>query len=264
MGKGRGLAQGISMCLAAMLAAQAPDIHAEQRLNFVTCPIVRDTSTVPCWLVRYQGELYYLGIQTDVSAEFRPPWLGHQVLVEAVVSDRPRICGGIVLDPVHTTPMPELDPSCNTILPAEAQYTIDFNPRPPGPSGGRLAYAGQKTPREELPVAQQNPWFELTFDFDRSIAFNHPRELMRIVEYARQVSARRISVHGNRGAMLLSDGTVLVEHADTARRRARDVARLLGGVGLSAEITAEWSDEPLPADGTDDWRSRSVKVLVEP
>ena len=181
-----------------------------------------------------------------------------------MVSDRPRICGGIVLEPVHTTPMPELDPSCNTILPAEAQYTIDFNPRPPGPSGGRLAYAGQKTLREELPGVQQNPWFELTFDFDRSIAFNHPRELMRIVEYARQVSARRISVQGNRGAMLLSDGTLLVEHAGTARRRARDVARLLGGVGLSAEITAEWSDEALPADGIDDWRSRSVKVLVEP
>jgi hypothetical protein len=113
-------------------------------------------------------------------------------------------------------------------------------------------------------VAQQNPWFELTFDFDRSIAFNHPRELMRIVEYARQVSARRISVHGNRGAMLLSDGTLLVEHADTARRRAKDVARLLGGVGLMAEVTAEWSDEPLPADGIDDWHSRSVKVRVEP
>jgi hypothetical protein len=180
--------------------------------------------------------LYYLGIQTDVSAEFRPPWLGHQVLVEADVSDKPRICGGIVLEPVHVTPMPELDPSCNTILPAEAQYTIDFNPRPPGPSGGRLAFEGQKTAREEQPVAQQNPWFELTFDFDRSIAFNHPRELMRIVEYARQVSARRISVHGNRGAMLL-DGfcwsSTLAQHNAGPRRCA-----LLDGVGLTAEITA--------------------------
>ncbi len=247
-----------------MLAAQAPDIHAQDRLNFVTCPIVRDTSTVPCWLASYQGELYYLGIQTDVSAEFRPPWLGHQVLVEAGISDKPRICGGIVLEPVHVTPMPELDPSCNTILPAEEQYTIDFNPRPPGPSGGRLAFAGQKTPREELPVAQQSPWFELTFDFDRSIAFNHPRELMRIIEYARQVSARRISVHGNRGAMLLSDGTLLVERAGTAQCRAQDVVRLLGGVSLAAEITAEWSEGALPADGIEDWLSRSVKVLVEP
>lgn len=250
--------------LAAILAMQIPDARAENRLNFLSCPIVRDTSTVPCWLAEYEGELYYLGIQTDVSAEFHPPWLGHQVLVEGEVSRKPRICGGIVLEPVHTTPMPELDPSCNTILPAEARYTIDFNPRPPGPSGGQLAFEGQKTAREELPVAQQNPWFELTFDFDRSIAFNHPRELMHIVAYARQVSARHISVHGNRGAMLLSDGTLLMEHEDTARRRAEDVARLLGGVGLEAEVSVDWSDQPLAADGIDDWQSRSVNVLVKP
>ena len=38
------------------------------RSNFVSCPIVRDTSSVPCWLTEYQGELYFLTIQSDVSA----------------------------------------------------------------------------------------------------------------------------------------------------------------------------------------------------
>jgi hypothetical protein len=38
----------------------------------------------------------YLGIQTDVSADFHPPLLGHQVRVEGTVKDAPRICGGIV------------------------------------------------------------------------------------------------------------------------------------------------------------------------
>ena len=86
----------VSACLAAMAA------RAENRVNFVSCPIVRDTPSVPCWLSAYEGELYYLGIQTDVSAEFHPPYLGHRVLVEGVIADdEPRICGGVVLEPVR-------------------------------------------------------------------------------------------------------------------------------------------------------------------
>ena len=48
---------------------------------------------VPCWLSEYEGEQYYLGIQTDISADFDPPYLGHQALVEGMVSDEPRIYG---------------------------------------------------------------------------------------------------------------------------------------------------------------------------
>ena len=47
----------------------------EQRKNFVSCPIVRDTASVPCWLSEYEGELYFLTLQTDVSAPVTPPWL---------------------------------------------------------------------------------------------------------------------------------------------------------------------------------------------
>src|SRR5262245_52564878 len=68
--------------------------------NFVSCPVVQDTKTVPCWVSEYRGELYYLGIQSDISADFHPPYLGHKVLVEGILSGEPRICGGIVLKPV--------------------------------------------------------------------------------------------------------------------------------------------------------------------
>jgi hypothetical protein len=57
---------------------------------FRACPIVRDTSTVPCWLSEHEGELYYLGIQTDISADFHPPYLGHKVVVEGRISEQPR------------------------------------------------------------------------------------------------------------------------------------------------------------------------------
>ena len=120
-------------------AAAAPS--AGDRLSFVSCPIVRDTGTVPCWLAEYEGEVYFLTLQTDVSAPVNPPWLGHQVLVEGVVSDEPGICGGRVIKPVALSVMPELDASCNTMLPAEDRYNLTFEPpRPPGPSRGRLAF----------------------------------------------------------------------------------------------------------------------------
>src|SRR5690606_4509424 len=121
-----------AIALGASSAVSAAPASGEH-ISFVSCPIVRDTRSVPCWLSEYDGETYYLTIQSDVSAEVQPPMLGHQVLVEGVVSDAAPICGGIVLEPVRLSVMPELDANCNTMLPADERYTIDFNPRPPGP-----------------------------------------------------------------------------------------------------------------------------------
>lgn len=243
--------------------AQAQEAQ-EERLNFVACPIVRDTATVPCWLTEHEGELYYMGIQTDVSAEFNPPYLGHEVLVEAVVSDAPRICGGIVLDPIRISVMPELEPACNKRLPAEDRYTIDFNPRPPGPSGGRLAFAGAPPEEERIAPPFEAREFELTFDFDRGVQFRHPREIMDVAEYAAAIDAGRVSVTGSRGTTLLSDGTLLVESEGIAQRRAEQLAELLAGVGVEADIVVDWRTAPAPADGVEDWRSRSVRIRVEP
>jgi hypothetical protein len=250
------------MVIAAAWSAAA---SAETRLNFVACPIVRDTATVPCWLAEHDGVLYYMGIQTDVSAEFQPPYLGHQVLVEAVVSDKPPICGGVVLEPIRISVMPELDAACNTMLPAEARYTIDFNPRAPGPSAGRLAFQG---PPPAPPPALKRPFvprdFDLYFDVDRGISFRHPGALRTIEKYARDTSAKRIVVTARRGATLLSDGSVLVESEGGAARRAAEVAALFEGLHLGARVESTSSEKPVAADGIDDWKSRSVTVRVEP
>ena len=238
------------------------------RRNFVACPIVRDTQTVPCWLAEHGGELYYLGIQTDVSADFHPPLLGHRVLVEGAVKDAPRICGGIVLEPVKVSPLPELDGTCNTILPAEDRYTVPFAPRPPGPSGGRLAFetaqapAGAPPPPEALTGPQE---FTIQYDFDMLIVGRHSAVLTRILDYAQTSGARRIAITGYRGATLLSDGSVLTEGEDLAEKRAREIARLLARAGLSTEmLTVDWSTELAPADGVDDWVMRRALVSVEP
>ena len=143
------------LLLAGWLASGGRRIHSCRRAtrkNFVSCPIVRDTASVPCWLTEYEGETYFLTLQTDVSAPVTPPWLGHQVLVEGVVSSEPRICGGVVLKPVHLSVLPERDASCSTILPAEDRYNLTFEPpRPPGPSKGRLAF-DNRTPAAPPPA----------------------------------------------------------------------------------------------------------------
>ena len=256
--------EGAAWMLTALAAAPlaAEDLPAERR-NFVACPIVRDTASVPCWLAEYDGELYFLTLQTDVSAPVTPPWLGHRVLVEgSAARDRARICGGIVLEPVVLSVLPELDAACNTpVLPAEDRYNLTFEPpRPPGPSAGRLAFAGTAAP----PPAEPPRAFTLRYDFDGLIVFRHAGELTAVFDAARARKARSVAITGHRGSVLLSNGTVLVEQPAIARRRAEQVAELLRGAGLTdVEYRVRWDDEAAAADG-DDAALRRVTIELGP
>jgi len=93
----------------------------------------------------------------------------------------------------------------------------------------------------------------------------HAGILTQIVEYAEKSQAKRITVTGYRGATLLSDKTVLTEQAGIAKARAEEVADLLKRAGLSKTvIQVTFRDQPEPARGIDDWRSRRTTVRVEP
>ena len=254
------------LTVAALAAGIAnADLPPESQRNFVSCPIVRDTATVPCWLSEYEGELYYLGIQTDVSADFDPPFLGHSVLVEGTVSDQPRICGGIVLDPVVIAPILDFDASCNTILPAEDRYTVPFAPRPPGPSGGRLAFQRDPAPEEVLAPPYEPREYLVHYDFDMLIMGRHAPILGNVLDYATRIGAGRIEVIGSSGATLLSDGSVMAEDTSIAFKRANEIAEILesGGLGdLSFAVSGDESrEEP---DGIDDWQSRRAVIRVVP
>jgi hypothetical protein len=204
----------------------AAPTHAGEHRNFVSCPLVRDTKTVPCWLAEHDGELYYLGIQTDISADFDPPYLGHRALVEGVVApNAERICGGIVLDPVNVSTLPELDGACNTVLPAEDRYQVPFAPRPPGPSGGRLAFEPPPGAAAAKPALTGPQEFAIEYDFDTPIMARHADVLTQIFGYATQAHARHIVVRGYRGATLLSDGTVMTERDTLPEARAKEVAQ---------------------------------------
>jgi len=251
--------------LALATAAGAAEPPANHR-NFVSCPIVRDTPTVPCWLAEYGGELYYLGIQTDVSAEFHPPLLGHKVLVEGVIKAGARICGGVVLEPVRISPLAELDGTCNTILPAEDQYTVPFAPRPPGPSGGRLAFDGTPGTTRAAPAPLTGAQdFVLHYDFDMPVGGRHAGVLGRIYDYASSLRNPKVGIACQRGATLLSDGTLLAERENLPQLRAQEIAKLLRGAGLAENtLRAQSSAKLAPADGNADWQQRRCVVRVEP
>jgi hypothetical protein len=236
-----------------------------ERRNFVACPIVRDTASVPCWLAEHDGELYFLTLQTDVSSPVTPPWLGHRVLVEGTAApDKPRICGGVVLEPVVLSVLPELDAACNTaVLPAEDRYNLTFEPpRPPGPSAGRLAFANA-TPPAQPPEPPRT--FALRYDFDGLVVFRHAGELTSILDAANARKARVVAIAAQRGSVLLSDGTTLVEQPAIERRRAEQIRELLRGAGLtSVEYRVRWNDAAEVADGADDAALRRVTIELDP
>jgi len=257
----------VTITLAALLSSAVLAAPPEHRRNFVGCPIVRDTASVPCWLAEHDGELYFLTLQTDVSAPVTPPWLGHRVLVEGTVApNRDPICGGIVLEPVVLSVLPELDASCNTaVLPAEERFNLTFEPpRPPGPSAGRLAFAPAPSDAPAVAPAPAKS-FALRYDFDGLVVFRHAGELTAILDAARAHESRTVAIMAHRGSVLLTDGTTLTEKSGLARRRAEQLATLLKGAGLTdVEYRVRFDDTPGAARGEDDAALRLATVELLP
>jgi outer membrane protein OmpA-like peptidoglycan-associated protein len=230
-----------------------------QQRNFVSCPIVRDTKTVPCFLAEYDGEVYYLGIQQDITSDFHPPQLKHEVLVEGTVVPGPRVCGGIPLQPVSISVVKEINLVCNTLLPAEPGIDAPPAPRGPGPSSHPLQLA--RAPRQPLTGRQE---FTVLYSFnDDYLEFGANRVVTEAASYARQTGATNVKVAGYRATSLLSNGQRLTEKAGLAEKRAQNVATLLRGLGVSP-VTVDWKSEAEPGDGITDPSRRRVSIVVTP
>lgn len=250
----------------ALIACLALTAGAPPQRNFVACPMIRDTQPVPCWLAADAGELYYLGVQGDISEAFHPPQLRHRALVEGTVLDGSRICGGIVLKPVTVSVLPEIDPACDKILPPEGFKITDF-PRGPGPANrGRQLATGPEVPRP-VPPAPQPPFgvktFEVRFGFQGLYINVHQfRGVLDAVAYAR-ASGGKVSVEGWRGATLLSNGETLAEPAALAQARADKVAQALTELG-AAPTAVVAHPELDPPDGVNDPDRRRARITVRP
>lgn len=286
----------LSCALASALSmAQAPGVG--EHLSFVACPIMQDTDNVPCWVAEYAGEKYFLGIQTDASG-WSAPYLKHQVLVEGIVADMPRVCGGIVLEssgtpfdrptsgsvlgkalpnPPVTSNLRELDSSCTTILPATARDNVIEPRRGPGPN----IYRAPQTPEQQaaararadaarkasIPVPPfQARTFSLNYEFDSEIAVLTIGKANEALQYAKQINAKRIKVTAYRSSALLSDGSRLTEVDFMARKRAMELEKVLHQLGIpdGVELEVTWSDMVVEGDGRDDWKGRVTEIEVFP
>ena len=230
-----------------------------QQRNFISCPIVRDTKTVPCFLAEYDGEVYYLGIQQDITSDFHPPQLKHQVLVEGRIAPGPRVCGGIPLQPVSISVLKEVNLACNTLLPPEPGIEAPPAPRGPGPSSRRVE--SNAAPHEPLTGKHE---FPVLYAFnDDYLEFAANSVVTEAAAYAKRIVAASVKVSGYRATTVLSNGDHLVEKAGLAEKRAQNTLALLRGLGVSA-LSVDWKSEPEPGDGQADASRRRVTILVTP
>jgi outer membrane protein OmpA-like peptidoglycan-associated protein len=237
----------------------AAAIAGGQERSFIACPIVRDTKTVPCFLAEYEGEIYYLGIQQDITAAFHPPQLKHEVLVEGRVSEGPRICGGIPLAPLSISVVKEINPACNTLLPAEPGIDAPPAVRGAGPASRPLV---DPPPAPESLSGRQE--FTILYAFnDDFVDFAAIAAVRRAAAYATKIGASAVKVTGYRATTLLSNGERMVEKAGLAEKRGQDVATLLRGSGVTG-VSADWKREPEPGDGKTDPSRRRVTIAVIP
>lgn len=235
-----------------------PAAFAQQR-SFVACPIVRDTKTVPCYLAEYDGELYFLGIQQDITSDFHPPQLKHEVLVEGRAEEGPRVCGGIPLKPVAISVIKEINLACDTLLPAEPGIDAPPAERGAGPASHPLAT--ERRPTEPLSGAHE---FTLLYAFDDDyLQFGANRVASEAAAYARKIGASSVKVMGYRATSVLSNGNRMVEKAGLAEKRAQNVAAVLRALGV-ANVTVAWKTEAEPGDGATDPSHRRVTITVTP
>ena len=239
----------------------AAAIALGQQRSFVSCPIVRDTKTVPCFLAEYDGETYYLGIQQDITNDFHPPQLKHEVLVEGrVASTRPARLW-------RHSPQARLDFRSERSQPG-LQYSAARragNRRSSrGPRRRARPHAVPKprsAPREPLTGRQE---FTVLYAFDDDyLEYAANRVVTEAAAYAKRIGASSVKVSGYRATTLLSNGDRLVEKAGLAEKRAQNIATLLRGFGVS-HLTVEWTNEAEPGDGQTDPSRRRVTIVVTP
>lgn len=264
------------LALALPLQATAATDHGRY-VAFVTCPTVRDTPVLPCWMARKNGTLYYLGVQSGraYATTFFPPQLKHKVLVEGRVTTAPKVCGGVPLTELHVSALPELSPECDRMLPNAGFVS------PPGRSPGAdpALPAGMKTPshgpQDAAPVlydqadieARAPKSFTVLYTFDSDFA-QYPLQQNRVVQaqaYARAIGAKQIRVTAYRGASLLGDGTVMVESPLVAGRRAANIHAIFRAFDVpEAQLRVIVLAAPAKPAGENDYLSRRVQIDVVP
>ncbi|MCP5145262.1 MAG: hypothetical protein H6978_10660 [Gammaproteobacteria bacterium] len=275
------------MLLTAMHYAIAEDTAnlkapASQR-NFVTCPIIMDTEDVPCWVAEYEGERYYLTVQTGRGGGATVfPFAGmvnHEMLVEGTVTDEPRICGGIVLREAKLSPMTDVTPGCGKVVPGEGYRTKGPRPigpdgDPPGPRETTAIRVSRGPSRDELAAAyaaavekRAARTFQVNYFFDSNY-LPFPLEQRTVDEaarYAAEIDASKVKITGYRGRTVLSTGGVVEEQTGLARARAQKIADIFAFFEFPADrMEVAWNEAAEDQGGVRDFELRRATIEVLP
>ncbi|HEU4960717.1 MAG TPA: hypothetical protein VFT56_09930 [Sphingomonas sp.] len=251
----RRVAAGMALMSSAVALAQGAADRPGRPISFVACPQFRDTAR-QCWLAESGGKTYYIG----AFGIGTPPQLLHRVLVEGVAHDDELSCGGINIDPVHISPLPELDYSCDAVLPdnGTAPREGSIFDLPPAV----LARNGSDVPAP--PPLRANTSFSVTFDFDRAVLnLLNQAKVEMIAKAILKSPVRRVIVTGHAGRSRLSDGSRMLEAPQIADERMRAVSNALIGIGVTAGIVEEHGIDSTAIDApVSDVDSREVTVEV--
>jgi outer membrane protein OmpA-like peptidoglycan-associated protein len=230
-------------------------------LNFVSCPVYRDTDNgrkSGCWLVTDLAT----GVQYDISSARSKPLFNHQALVEGQVArEQTNRCGAVILDPVSQS---VLDAPCKSImLPGE------------GYPGMAAVLPSEiimpvKVPRKlpEAPFTRQR--FEVLFNFDSDFIVYQGADVMveRAALYATTSKARQVTVTATadtRGAKV--SGAHLAEQTNVALKRAEMIAEALRRLGVapaSIHLQQDLKPDALPGAELPMASRRRVTIEVTP
>ncbi|KPM49220.1 hypothetical protein [Jiulongibacter sediminis] len=223
-----------------VFAQQTPP---ENRRVFVACPVVKDSETLPCWLAEYEGETYYLGQQGRTSSVFYPPQLKHKVLVEGTVNEDLQYCGGLFLEDVVISVLPELSLECNTILPA----TPGVKPPPPLPRALRPQFE------------DSTRHFSIYMDFDSDFLTYHRSGIIDEADrIAKIYGLKKVKIRISKGAVLLSNAEVMIEKDITLKRRADKLKTIFEQLGYQPEVHT--IAEAIKPDGRADHLNRRIDI----
>lgn len=245
---------------------ELPDNVKGKDISFVACPIVQDTSSVPCWFASDGDTRFYLGIQQEISASFHPPQLGHRVLVEGKVLEGYELCGAPVIHPIKVSVLPELDKQCDDFLPAMPGIEPPPHERGPGPSNDGL----EPRARRVAPAKPQPPFdareFVIPFTFDSAVMPGSVTQIVsQAIEYGRDINAQHIVIQGYRASSLLSNGQELIEVPYIANVRAENLHTIFIEAGFPEDKLDVRSQQTyLRGNGSQDFLLRKVIITVKP
>lgn len=259
----------LAAAAASLVVSGSAEAASGDRLNFLACPQLYDTLPMNCWAVEYNGERYFIGAQRGPDSSYLPQ-MKHQVLVEGVVTDAPRVCGGIVLSPLRVSVLPELDLSCDGpvlsgdgLTPPTVAGRSARTPLKPHPlHEGIGSFMLSNVPEPPYTTKQ----FRIDFDFGTDLLVDQmQKRMIEIWTYTKLAGTPKITVEGYTSTTLLSDGNRLAEPEGLAERRAKKISGMLENLGApNREISVTWAASPEEPDGVHDAERRRVIVTIEP